>query len=229
LIFEKSNFLIIFSEKNRGKLKKNQTGPVRNSLPDRTGPAGNRYRLQLWLYSPYQTAYVVKISEPYPVLVTRYRENNLNKEFIKIFQTNKNQFWVLLMRFSYLSQKNRSLYKMVMFSSKSEKFDWARSGVALVQWLLRAIAWAIWELWLFSFSGQNIRWKIKTNDKYRLCAYNTYQYISPLPHLIKWLPNIFLCRIDALSKSYEMHDFDTIFSGLIIPKVSPRWCDRSLD
>jgi hypothetical protein len=43
-----------------------------------------------WLYSPYQTAYVVKISEPYHVLVMRYRENNLNKEFIKIFQTNKN-------------------------------------------------------------------------------------------------------------------------------------------
>jgi hypothetical protein len=49
---------------------------------------------------------MVKISEPYHVLMARYRENNLNKEFIKIFQTNKNQCCVLLMGFSYLSQNS---------------------------------------------------------------------------------------------------------------------------
>ncbi len=73
------------------------------------------------------------------------------KKFIKNFQTNKNQFWVLLIGFSYLSQnssfksKNLVLY-LKMFALQNGnifiqiwKFDWARSGVVLVQWLLYII------------------------------------------------------------------------------------------
>jgi hypothetical protein len=70
-------------------------------------------------YNFTPTLDVVKISEPYHILVTRYRENNLNKEFIEIFQTNKNQFWLLLMGFSYLSQNSSYKSKNLVLYLKS--------------------------------------------------------------------------------------------------------------
>jgi hypothetical protein len=67
LIFEKNHHFSHFFGKNREKIKKNpdqagkenvlstgrDTGPVRNPLPDRTGPAGRRYRLQLCLVEKF--------------------------------------------------------------------------------------------------------------------------------------------------------------------------------
>ncbi len=71
------------------------------------------------------------------------------KKFIKNFQTNKNHFWVLLIGFPYLSQNSsfkskKLILYLEMFALQNGsifiqiwKFDWARSGVVLVQWLLR--------------------------------------------------------------------------------------------
>ncbi len=86
----------------------------------------------------------------YHILLTRYRENNSNKEFIKIFQTNKNQFWVLLIGFSYLSRNSSFKSKNLVLYLKL--FALQNENVFIQIWKIRLSNYIGVPAW-FSYSG----------------------------------------------------------------------------
>ncbi len=89
---------------------------------------------------------MVKISEIYHVLVTRYRENNSNKRLTKIFQTNKNQFWVLLIRYSYLSQNSFFKFKNLVVYLKM--FALQNGNIFIQIWKIRLSSYIGVQAWL---------------------------------------------------------------------------------